>query len=76
MPPGFDYVAVLLGIWRAGGIAVPLAIAHPPAERGFVVEDSDAAIVVSSPELASGVEAAGSSGGRCAASLHREQRAI
>jgi malonyl-CoA/methylmalonyl-CoA synthetase len=51
VPPGFDYVAVLLGIWRAGGIAVPLAMTHPPAERGFVIEDSDASIVVASPEL-------------------------
>jgi malonyl-CoA/methylmalonyl-CoA synthetase len=51
VPPGFDHVAVLLGIWRAGGIAVPLAITHPPAERGFVIEDSDASIVIASPEL-------------------------
>jgi len=51
VPPGFDYVAVLLGIWRAGGIAVPLAVTHPPAERGFVIEDSDASIVIASPEL-------------------------
>ena len=55
-------MAVLLGIWRAGGIAVPLAMAHPPAERGFVVEDSDASIVVASPELGSVVEPAGSPG--------------
>ena len=24
MPPGFDYVATQWGIWRAGGVAVPL----------------------------------------------------
>ena len=62
VPPGFDYAAVLLAIWRAGGIAVPLAISHPPLERGFVVEDSDAAIVVTSPDLAGGVEETESSG--------------
>jgi malonyl-CoA/methylmalonyl-CoA synthetase len=58
VPPGFDYVAVLLGIWRAGGIAVPLATTHPPAERGFVIEDSDASIVIASPELGGASERA------------------
>lgn len=62
VPPGFDYVAVLLGIWRAGGIAVPLAIAHPPAERGFVIEDSDASIVIAAPEFSGVLEPAGSQG--------------
>ncbi|HYN09275.1 MAG TPA: acyl-CoA synthetase [Vicinamibacterales bacterium] len=52
IPPGLDYVAVLLGIWRAGGIAVPLAIAHPPAELAFVIEDCGASIVISTPETA------------------------
>ena len=60
VPPGFDYVAVLLGIWRAGGIAVPLAVTHPPAERGFVIEDSDASIVIASPELGGASEPSGS----------------
>jgi malonyl-CoA/methylmalonyl-CoA synthetase len=58
VPPGFDYAAVLLGIWRAGGIAVPLAMAHPPAERGFVIADSDASIVIATPDLAGVVEPA------------------
>ena len=30
VPPGFEYVAVQRGIWRAGGVAVPLATSHPP----------------------------------------------
>jgi malonyl-CoA/methylmalonyl-CoA synthetase len=51
IPPGADYVAVLLGIWRAGGIAVPLPVTHPPAELEFVVRDSDASIVIATPEL-------------------------
>jgi malonyl-CoA/methylmalonyl-CoA synthetase len=53
VPPGPDYVAVLLGIWRAGGIAVPLPVSHPPAELHFVIEDSAASTLVSTPELAS-----------------------
>jgi malonyl-CoA/methylmalonyl-CoA synthetase len=44
-PPGWDYVAVQWGIWRAGGVAVPLAVSHPPAELEYVVQDA-AAIVV------------------------------
>ncbi|MSO84257.1 MAG: long-chain fatty acid--CoA ligase, partial [Acidobacteria bacterium] len=27
--PGFEHVAVQRGIWRAGGVAVPLATSHP-----------------------------------------------
>ncbi len=37
IPPGFDHVAVQWGIWRAGGIAVPLAISHPPPELEYVL---------------------------------------
>ena len=44
--PGFDYVAVQWGIWRAGGIAVPLPMSHPPAELEYLVRDSEASIVV------------------------------
>jgi len=51
-PPGWGYAAVQWGIWRAGGIAVPLAVSHPPAELEYVVQDADAAIVVAHPEFA------------------------
>ncbi len=44
--PGFVYAATLLGIWRAGGIAVPLALSHPPAEHEHVLLDAAVAIVV------------------------------
>ena len=44
--PGFDYAAVQRGIWRAGGVAVPLAVSHPRAELEYVIADSSAAIVV------------------------------
>ncbi|HEX6037310.1 acyl-CoA synthetase [Longimicrobium sp.] len=50
-PPGWDYVAVQWGIWRAGGIAVPLAVSHPPAELAYVIRDADAAVVVAHPEF-------------------------
>ncbi|MCB1035059.1 MAG: AMP-binding protein, partial [Acidobacteria bacterium] len=40
VPPGFDYVACLWGVWRAGGIAVPLCLSHPPPELGHVLVDA------------------------------------
>ncbi len=45
--PGFEYVAMLLGTWRAGGIAVPLCLSHPKPELAFVLDDTNAVIVVS-----------------------------
>ena len=44
--PGFSYAAVQRGIWRAGGVAVPLAVSHPAAELEYVVCDAEASIVV------------------------------
>ncbi len=52
VPPGFTYVAAQWGIWRAGGVAVPLAVSHPPAELTYYVEDSGASVVVAPPEMA------------------------
>jgi malonyl-CoA/methylmalonyl-CoA synthetase len=46
VPPSFAYAAVQRGIWRAGGVAVPLAISHPPAELEYVIRDSGASVVV------------------------------
>jgi malonyl-CoA/methylmalonyl-CoA synthetase len=52
VPPSFDYVAVQWGIWRAGGIAVPLAVSHPPAELAYAIGDADGAVVVAHPSFA------------------------
>ena len=52
VPPSFAYAAVQRGIWRAGGVAVPLAISHPPAELDYVIRDSGASLVVSDPASA------------------------
>jgi malonyl-CoA/methylmalonyl-CoA synthetase len=46
MPPGFEYAAVQRGIWRAGGIAVPLAVSHPPPELEYVIRDAGAQFIV------------------------------
>src|SRR5215213_6355719 len=52
VPPSFEHAAVQWGIWRAGGIAVPLAVSHPPAELEYAIGDADAAIVVAAPQFA------------------------
>jgi malonyl-CoA/methylmalonyl-CoA synthetase len=54
--PGFDNVVAQWGIWRAGGIAVPLPMSHPPAELDYLVRDSEASIVIADSENASVVE--------------------
>ena len=51
VPPGFEYVAVLWGIWQAGGIAVPIGISHPWPEIEFVLEDCAAEIVIADPHF-------------------------
>ena len=51
VPPGFQYVAVQWGIWRAGGIAVPMAASHPPRELAYVLEDADPVAVVVHPSM-------------------------
>jgi malonyl-CoA/methylmalonyl-CoA synthetase len=44
--PGFGYAAVQWGIWRAGGVAVPLSPVLPPAECEHIVADSRPSVVV------------------------------
>lgn len=48
--PGFDYVAFQWGIWRAGGVAVPLCITYPLPSLKYVIEDTGAEIVIAGPE--------------------------
>ncbi len=51
IPPGFHHVAVQWGIWRAGGVCIPLSLSHPQPELEYVIQDSDAEIVVAHPEF-------------------------
>ncbi|HEX9704786.1 MAG TPA: acyl-CoA synthetase [Gemmatimonadales bacterium] len=57
VPPGWRYVTTQWGVWRAGGIAVPLAVSHPPAELEYVVRDSQAEIVVVHPDFQATMDA-------------------
>jgi malonyl-CoA/methylmalonyl-CoA synthetase len=56
-PAGFSYVATQWGIWRAGGVAVPLAVSHPAPELEYTIRDAAAETVVVHPACA-GVMAA------------------
>jgi malonyl-CoA/methylmalonyl-CoA synthetase len=51
-PRNFDYPAIQWGIWRAGGVAVPLCEVHPPAELQYTLLDSGASIVVGHSDFA------------------------
>jgi malonyl-CoA/methylmalonyl-CoA synthetase len=48
--PGFNYVATLWAIWQSGGVAVPLCLTHPLPSLVYVLEDTQASILVLSPE--------------------------
>jgi malonyl-CoA/methylmalonyl-CoA synthetase len=50
--PGCAYAATQRGIWRGGGVAVPLALSHPPSELAYVLADSGARIAVADPATA------------------------
>jgi malonyl-CoA/methylmalonyl-CoA synthetase len=54
--PGYGYVVTMWAIWRAGGIAVPLAISHPTAELAYALDHTLAAIVVVDARLRDRVE--------------------
>ncbi len=51
IPPGFDYVATQWGIWRAGGVAVPLCVSHPVPELEYVITNSGATTIVAHPDF-------------------------
>lgn len=52
VPPGFQYAATQWGIWRAGGVAVPLCVSHPQPELEYVIADSAAEIIVCHADFA------------------------
>ncbi|MBW4677891.1 MAG: acyl-CoA synthetase [Desmonostoc geniculatum HA4340-LM1] len=51
IPSGFEYVATQWGIWRAGGIAVPLCVSHPRPELEYAIANSGASIIVAHPDF-------------------------
>jgi len=49
-PPGADFVRTLIGVWQAGGVAVPLCVTHPDAELRYAVTEADACVVAAASE--------------------------
>jgi malonyl-CoA/methylmalonyl-CoA synthetase len=45
-PPSYAYAAVQWGIWRAGGVAVPLCTSHPRPELEHVIDDAEPEVLV------------------------------
>jgi malonyl-CoA/methylmalonyl-CoA synthetase len=52
LPAGHDYVTALLGIWRAGGVAVPLSTAAAVRELEYALKTARATRLVSSGAIA------------------------
>ena len=46
LTPGFAWAAVQWGIWRAGGVAVPLPLGSPAAELEYFIDDTQAAVII------------------------------
>jgi malonyl-CoA/methylmalonyl-CoA synthetase len=44
--PGFPWVAVLWGIWRAGGVAVPLPLNSAKTELEYLIDDTQASTLL------------------------------
>ena len=57
LPAGPDYVTALLGIWRAGGVAVPLSTAAAVKELEYALETARATRLVSSGAMADKIAA-------------------
>lgn len=51
IPGGFEYVAVQWGVWRAGGVAVPLNAGAADPEIQYVLENAEVGVVLASQEF-------------------------
>lgn len=52
VPAGFNYVCAQWGIWRAGGVAVPLSLSATEQEIEYALQDSQVSIVLADREHA------------------------
>lgn len=57
IPASFDYVTVLHGIWRAGGIAIPLNVASAEAELEHYLASASVTRVIANQEQQGSVRA-------------------
>jgi len=63
VPPSFDFVAALAGVWRAGGLALPLAVADPAAELDYVLRDAEVDTIIAGHAFAHAVAPLASAAG-------------
>ena len=46
VPPSFEYICILWGIWKAGGIAVPLSLSAKKDELDHILTDAEVEILI------------------------------
>lgn len=46
VPPGCIYAAVQWGVWRAGGMGVPMAPSDPVRELAYILDDADPVAII------------------------------
>ena len=63
VPGGFQYVAVQWGIWRAGGVAVPLALSETEREIRYKIDDTEPAVLIAHPDYADALRPFAEEGG-------------
>ena len=55
-PAGFEYTVMQWGIWRAGGVIVPLCLSAADPELDYTLTNSESSLVISTKNLSSKVE--------------------
>jgi len=55
VPPGADYAAAQWGVWRAGGVFVPLSLSATPKEISYAVADAEIGCLITTDKLAAGL---------------------
>ena len=48
---GLDWMTAVLGVWKAGGVYVPLDLAYPRERLAFTVEDAEIEILLTEESL-------------------------